>query len=1066
MADGQRVEVSGSKPVDARHSEVRSLWRRYATLKQSEITMTPEAYIAELTSLLQASEARQLPPFAPQNTDFSEDKTELLTMLRSAIRSKQTDLQQAKQPENSQAVGFSGEAFELELTSKTEYNGEFQDLNTLRNITAQFRDKFSLLKDSYYPENVLTDGSADAFKRTEIDRAISGIDADVNRIQLLSAKLQDKNLLRKVLEGVTDQTLISERQMYFQSVLPQKLVVLRNELLEKRGRFQTKKDQLTGIVIQDIPEIRTLLESMMKTYTEAKASRYSSLVEFINLRKDILSKKNIDLSLIAANLRTKHGISEEKVSVVIEQIQKDVLDRVSEALVDLDNAILVFWRDRYIRNASTAPEFVTLDKKLSEKALNKRDSNADVLLSSQILEAWKKLSDKKSVFLSELPDSTRNDAAQEIDRRLTLAEIEAKNLLNEAKVKVKGEIEANPQIVDLLRTINVSIAANVADITIQEDAILSAKNSINRNAILASIPSILNAEAVRVLEIIIGDNASQEGLVGKKLRELKNAKDLLVAQGVEAKKRKLSDIVRRIIAIKPADAWTMSTTTLEKLAEELRQEIEAAATPPGYELDPTTYKEAKDNINSFIKERVEVTEKNILDQIDKLEAVFSGFDKQEALWNNLTDLLSKLKDRDPALYSKLSAEMNARKDLHITWMMVEAAFSAERLLEKIDPAQVDVTSGDISYFFKNIPEVADAKRLFDEIDLPDDKRLRSIPELSDVTAANYQQNKSKIIEYVASKTNPTAAKLAYRLHWCFFRPSEMDRQRGWTGKDEPGEVVHSRKYREKYHNKNRKTGPSITIDGLFNETGNFEEGEQPIIILPNDAQRGPRDPAWDLFPGFLHWCYEGQITINRNGVPVKKPKETIAKTHVRKILDFADKKYQNVNGQYMYENMPWEKLEDDVLKKWYSEMKGVGKYIYDKIMVPEYKSGEMKSVSYYESMTNKWQYAEAYIYGLREFHDQPDRQAEIAEQFREEWLLGVVWQMFNEQLEGASNWSWDEVRDVVKAAQNSKFVGEGFISRRVNPNVSRWTRSAISIGTKVAERLQKPLIEIESGGHH
>lgn len=870
--------------------QVKDVVRLSADLLTDDISTLSETEVGNRLDTLRRLESQLDAVVIP--TDMTGAMTPKLNFQRGEARnflsSVRSFLQEQKQHTPKEQLqnpsGFDGEAFEAELINKPEFKGEFADLQRLKETTSQFIDGLALLKDSYFPENVLTDSSlSDPQRQSEIARALTGIDTDIRRIQAISDKLKNRRDLLGIALSNVDQSQIKERQNYFQTTLLNKLQLLQNEMLEKRARFQETKDQLTTIDIVDVPSARVATEMMMKVYKEAKAGVFTTLPQFLALRKAINDRiALIDLKVIASELQSAKGISVQRAELVTNKIQKEVVDYAPNVLKDLDTAIITFWKDRFIKDAATAPEFVALELKIAEKTVRGRSSSQDVELMRQILSAREALSDKKGVYLSVLPDTVSGDASQEIDRRLQRADQESRTLLAEAKTKVKGEIETHPQIADVIRKINVTTAATEADITAQQTALLDAKTAANRNAILSAFPSELNNDAITAYEAVMGDDAKNKGQVGAKLTEFRNAVDALRQVVRDASNTRINEVVRRIISIVPTDVPRMTLQQLLDLQEELRVEIQRAASVQGNELNPTTYKDAKERIDQYIKEKKEAVDiiqlRKWIAKAESSDQYMSGT-HSETVNTATEEALIKDKVSDPVERQRLLDELNARAALNdISKDFRDSQF----YIDKLHSGYGYINGRNFEVLFHEMQDVKQlvplALTLFE---LALRGKLEGFPDCTSSTWGVYKNDVQAKISGMLGPQGELAVHIAERLVHASGMIPYYEEQFKATRKMEMRDIGKLEHQRESYGDPSRLDGAGIRAHGPDNTVGKY--WNEPGAVGPTGKLINPvyeatyeeGEPYWDMFPDFWNYTplldgkkqiYEGNdlVTLARN----------------------------------------------------------------------------------------------------------------------------------------------------------------------------------------------------------
>jgi len=454
------------------------------------------------------------------------------------------------------------------------------------------------------------------------------------------------------------------------------------------------------------------------------------------------------------------------------------------------------------------------------------------------------------------------------------------------------------------------------------------------------------------------------------------------------------------------------------------------------------------------------------EQLDLLDSKFQSYTSSASapIYNEITAELKKNERRagklTPAEYQLIKDEVDARRELNGVYLMIELPNTGGRFVKNLKPNEVDLRSTQLGFLFR-MPGVADSWRTFDRI------LQHREPGMEDIDAANFVESRDKCIGYVANKIgNPTAASIAYRLSICFMRPSEFDRTQKWGNKDEWRQLFHQLEFRHSYGSKSRNAGPISTIYSYFDRPDNpgYNQSNPPVITLPNIHSLPKHDPGWDMYPGFFHFCYEGRV-IQRGDQPVRVVDDHLRDANGR-IQDFA-KLYTDANGDLRVEDIPWDRLPEDILQNWYGKMQSVAYEVQSLIMEKKYTAGDLKRESFYEGMMNKWQYIEPYLYGLRDLATYPveGRVAEVvkqrlnyfAEQFRAQWLAGVIFENFTAPQEGAANWTVDELRDIVRAAVNANFISKES-GEKITDQSDRWRRQWMSIIARIAARLKKPNI--------
>ncbi|PWU23743.1 hypothetical protein C5B42_01800 [Candidatus Cerribacteria bacterium 'Amazon FNV 2010 28 9'] len=981
-------------------------------------------------------------------------------------------------PEKVKLIEFNANNFEDELVSR---HG-MTELADLKKKTTQFTQDLAVLRPDYFPESDLNRQIPDTSMLRDVNSAIDTITTvDLQNIQKLRAKLNDPAVLALVVMGL-DQGQQRDRENYMRHILPRRLDALQKTLEDKRQKFQEKRDSLLTKDIRhserpEVSQLKKLIDTDFSTFNFTALS---------NLRQNIeAARAKINIAQIQSELESR-GMSPSAVKQEIDRIKATYLDKVDAHLRSIDDRMFDVWKNEFLKDPSRAKEFVDLEKALEEVHTSSRTKSAETMsLYDRLLEARKGVDVQKVAWINILPSSEKQtEGNRYISTIIQSVESSKDALIREAEGLLPSELSQEPEYKKVEDAIakakpfgNVSKDSDkkgLGDVSLEEQKRLidQALLQFNETAIKARYHSELRS----LVQSKLGeekDKAEKEkqSLIDEENRRI-NTERAVVAAGL---RKAVSDVIH--LDEKQALSPTYTLQQLENLLTEL-EKTEREARANGIDIRDPQYgdqgfNDAKEKIQKLIQEKKDISREGIEALLNALEGTQKTFDEQEKLWNELTnDRLPRVKENDPALYAELSTEVEARRNLQATASMVERAFGSGKFIKELKPSGVDLRSEDMAYIFK-MKGVGDAWRIFDDV-WQNTIKIGGVQ----ISAANFEQNKSKLIEYVASQTNPTAARMAYRLQTCFMRPSEFDREQAWTGKDEVRQVMHITKYRRKYADKRRESGPEITINGFFNEKSNFDtsgakpdkESFAPVVVLPDT--RKPYDAGWDLYPGFLHFAYIGDVEAGPEGRYAKTPRFRDADG---KIVDFNSDKYRRADGKLDVEHMPWDQLETDVLKTYIGQMQTVGYEIHNWILEPEHDAKKMAKMDYFPSIMAKWQYLEPYIYRIRDYTSaSADKKAidpktgrpywevarEATEAFRRQWLLGIMDNNFNQQFEGSGNWDDNNLRDVLNAAVATHFITPE--SREIiMKNAEKLKRSIGRIAAKTAQKLQDTVIESE-----
>lgn len=966
------------------------------------------------------------------------------------------NLNEAKQ-ERQQDLTFSRESFEDDLIK----NRGVRELQDLKSISQTFTPGLVELKKDYLDDSKLRRSRTVA--ENHINAAFIQIDQDIQKVSRVRAQLAVQKIRSNQINKFEEVDHIDELQG--------SLAALENTLKAKREAYQQKKDKIqldawntTGEKShQGLQTLRSTTEKARLVLPETKP-----FAELLTLRESLhTSLTSFDKNALKGVLIAQ-GMSDTTIDVIVLDVENQYVKPAQQVIADLDNKIFDDWKTNELPGITIFSEIESVRSDLSKSRMTAVESMA---LYTRLKNAQAAVPAESNKQLARLPQPMRVEAQEHIAALTGALQVDLDTLLEEAKRNAANDIlkenevkNLEQAIADAVKPATVIKTADkrmATDISVEEKEEKVRRTRAAQRAAVATIMAKFHPDLAGTVQEKLTD---QDNRAQQTLNDLTQERTAIEDNQKSGIKKQLSDAVSEIANLNRDRALLKTPAELQTLKDNL-EAAERTARDPANGIDirdlDSAFSDARTGIDSYLVERKNISPEGIREQVDLLEKPFVAFDKQPDLWNELQRRLKLLEKIDKVTFDALSTEVGARKDLHANWMMIEGNLAAGKVIESIAPESADVTSGDLNFLFKEMPGVADAWRIFDQAWIPDSQRFVSIPQLQDVTAANFEQNKDRVFAYVASRTSGEAAKIAYRLQTILLRPSEFDKGQDWTGKDEIRQVLHITDYRRKYANKKRQAGPEITIEGFFNEKGNWKNGEtSPVVVLPNDAMRSPLDPGWDLFPGFFHYSYEGNFIQNSRGVPVKKPKHTDGNAKGA-IRDFASSQYRNVNNELMVEDLPWEGLEQDAIKSFYTQMKKTGKFIHDAMTKPQQDPSEMKTQMYYSGIMNVWQYLEPFIYGIRELQDEHQKE-EAMTKFRATWLLGVVHNNFQVQLEGAKNWSSNDVRDVLKAA-----VQAGFITHEdkewISSNLNQWERAFARIGRETAEKLQKPFVE--AGGH-